>query len=148
VSASVTGVSADVDLPLTGGCGCGAVRFEVGEPPMSAVYCHCTRCQSRTGTGAALSARVAPGSVRVVQGAEHVRSWRPEGGLAKDFCGECGSALFASDPESGEVAAVRFGAFDADPGVRADARQFVAYAPAWAPIPDDGLPRFGERRPS
>jgi hypothetical protein len=141
-------MAGDVDVPLTGGCGCGAVRFEVGEPPVGALYCHCTRCQARTGTGAALSARVAPGSVRVVQGAEHVRSWRPEGGLAKEFCGQCGSALFASDPDSGEVAAVRFGAFDADPGVRADAHQFVAYAPPWDPIPDDGLPRFGERRPS
>jgi hypothetical protein len=144
----VPGVSGDVDLPLTGSCGCGAVRFEVDAPPVSAVYCHCTRCQARTGTGAALSARVAPGSVRVVQGGEHVRRWTPEGGLAKDFCGQCGSALFASDPESGEVAVVRFGAFDADPGVRPDARQFVAYAPPWAPIPDDGLPRFAERRPS
>jgi hypothetical protein len=139
---------AQVDLPLTGGCGCGAVRFEVDAPPVSALYCHCTRCQRRTGTAAAASARVAPGSVRVVRGEEHVRRWMPEGGLAKDFCGECGSALFASDPESGEMVVVRFGAFDADPGVRPEARQFVADAAAWEPIPDDGLPRFGERRPS
>ena len=134
-----------VDLPLTGGCGCGAVRFEIDAPLVSALYCHCTRCQRRTGTAAAASARVAPGSLRVVRGQEHVRRWTPEGGLAKDFCGECGSALFASDPESGEVAVVRFGAFDADPGVRPDARQFVADAAAWEPIPDDGLPRSPAR---
>jgi hypothetical protein len=29
---------------LTAGCGCGAVRFEVTEPLVSARYCHCTRC--------------------------------------------------------------------------------------------------------
>jgi hypothetical protein len=138
----------DVDLPLTGGCGCGAVRFEVDAPPVGAVYCHCTRCQRRSGTAAAASARVAPGSVRVVGGAEHVRRWTPEGGLAKAFCGDCGSALFALDPDSGEIVVVRFGAFDADPGVRPDARQFVAYAAPWEPIPDDGLPRYPERRPS
>jgi hypothetical protein len=32
------------DLPLTGGCNCGAVRFEVTEPLVAASYCHCKRC--------------------------------------------------------------------------------------------------------
>jgi len=37
------------------------------------------------------------------------------------------------------------GGFDEDPGVRPAFHQFTAYAPAWAPVPDDGLPRFEER---
>jgi hypothetical protein len=32
------------DLPLTGGCNCGAVRFEVTAPLVAASYCHCRRC--------------------------------------------------------------------------------------------------------
>jgi hypothetical protein len=136
-----------VSLPLTGGCGCGAVRFEVDAVPTGAVYCHCTRCQHRTGTAAAASARVEPGSVRVVRGEDRLGVWAPEGGWLKVFCGDCGSALFASDPETSEVLAVRLGAFDGDPGVRPGARQFVAYAAPWEPIPDDGLPRFAERAP-
>ena len=43
---------------------------------------------------------------------------------------------------------VRLGAFDDDPGVRPSYRQFVAYAVPWEPLPDDGLERFPERRPS
>jgi hypothetical protein len=43
---------------------------------------------------------------------------------------------------------VRLGAFDDDPGIRPEFRQFVAYAAVWDPIPDDGLPRFPERRPA
>ena len=43
-------------LPLTGGCLCGAVRYEVTEPLVSASYCHCTRCQRRTGTAASAQA--------------------------------------------------------------------------------------------
>jgi hypothetical protein len=38
------------------------------------------------------------------------------------------------------------GAFDRDPGIRPSARYFVAYAVPWEPIPDDGLPRFEEKR--
>jgi len=138
----------DVALPLTGGCGCGGVRFEVAEQPTGAMYCHCTRCQHRTGTAAAVSAYVAPGSVRVVAGEELLRGWRPGGGFDKVFCSACGSALFARDPDSGAVRAVRMGAFDTDPGVRPTARQFVAYAAPWEPIPDDGLPRYPERAPA
>ena len=134
-------------LPLTGGCNCGAVRFEVSAPPVTATYCHCTRCQKRTGGAASASAVSAPGSVTVTAGEEHLRDWRLSDGLAKTFCAECGSHLFARDPETGEVRAIRMSAFDADPGVRPEARQFVAYAAAWEPIPDDGLPRFDERRP-
>ena len=41
-----------------------------------------------------------------------------------------------------------FGVFDADPGIRPSCHQFVAYAAVWDTIPDDGLPRFPERRPA
>jgi hypothetical protein len=140
--------TSDVTLPLTGGCGCGAVRFEVSEPLISAVYCHCTRCQRRTGAGAAASARVKPGSFRLVAGEEHVRVWAPEGGFEKAFCAECGSALFARDPQDHDNMGARLGTFDGDPGIRPSARQFTAYAAVWEPIPDDGLPRFPERRPA
>jgi len=133
--------------PLTGGCGCGAVRFEVSEPLVSARYCHCTRCQHRTGTAASASAAVVPGSFRIVQGEDRIKAWKPEGGAEKWFCGDCGSALFTRDPEDPERVGIRLGSFDGDPGVRPSARQFVAYAAAWEPIPEDGLTRYPERRP-
>ncbi len=137
-----------IALPLTGGCGCGVVRFEIAAPLIAAAYCHCTRCQRRTGTAVQASARVEPASFRVVAGEEHVRGWFAGDGLEKAFCGECGSALFARRPEDGAVTIVRLGALDGDPGIRPSAHQFVAYAAPWEPIPDDGLPRFPERIPS
>jgi hypothetical protein len=135
------------DFKLTGGCGCGGVRFEVTEPLVSARYCHCTRCQRRTGTAAAPSAAPAPGSFHITQGEELLRAWKPEGGFEKWFCGECGSALFSRSPHDPDQLAVRLGAFDGDPGVRPSARQFVASAAVWEPLPDDGLPRYPERPP-
>lgn len=128
-------------LPLTGGCLCGAVRFEVSQPPLMATYCHCRRCQRRTGTAASAQARVAPGSVRVVVGAEHVRAYEPPDGFAKLFCSICGSALFSRRLDADDVWSVRMGAFDDDPGVRPAHRQWVSSAAAWEPLPDDGLPR-------
>jgi hypothetical protein len=133
---------------LTGGCLCGGVRFELAEPPVGAAYCHCTRCQRRTGTAASPSARIAPGSLRITAGEELIRSYEPPtGGFVKDFCSACGSALWSRDPKDHEVSGVRMGAFDTDPGVRPANRQFVAYAASWEPVPDDGLPRYPESRP-
>jgi hypothetical protein len=134
-------------LPITGGCGCGAVRFEVSEPFLSAGYCHCTRCQRRSGTAASANARAVPGSVRIVQGESDLRGWIPEGGREKVFCVRCGSALFSREPGAADYTGVRLGAIDGDPGVRPQSRAFVAYAASWEAIPDDGLPRYEETRP-
>ncbi|HEV8202058.1 MAG TPA: GFA family protein [Candidatus Polarisedimenticolia bacterium] len=131
---------------LTGGCLCGQVRFEVRKPLQFAGYCHCTRCQRRTGTGAAVSARIEPGSLRVLSGEGNIKAYRPADGFAKVFCTNCGGALWSQSPKDPEVISVRMGAFDADPGVRASYRQYVAYAAKWEPIPEDGLPRFPEAR--
>jgi hypothetical protein len=135
------------ELPLTGGCMCGGVRFEIDEPLVSAGWCHCRRCQRRTGTPASAQARIASGSLRIVQGEHLLREYRPEKGWAKVFCGECGSSLWSRSHGDPEQRAVRLGAFDGDPGIRPSYRQFVAYAAPWEPIPNDGLPRFPERRP-
>jgi hypothetical protein len=137
------------ELPLTGGCMCGAVRFEVEAPLVSAGWCHCTRCRRRTGTPASVQARVAPGSLRLRSGEEALREYVPDdGGWPKVFCGECGSALWSRSPDDPGVFSVLLGAFDGDPGIRPGYRQFVAYAAPWEPIPDDGLPRFPERKPA
>ena len=133
-------------LPLTGGCNCGAVRYEVSEPLVRASYCHCRRCQRRSGTAASAQAHPAPESFRIVAGEDKLRVWRPESGGEKWFCEECGSALFGSNPAHPESIGIRMGTFDDDPDVRPSVRQFVAYAAPWEPIPDDGLPRFPESR--
>jgi hypothetical protein len=131
---------------LTGACLCGEVRFEITRPLGRAGYCHCTRCQRRTGTAAAASAALEPDSVRFTSGEELVKAWKPDDGWAKLFCSSCGSALFSQSPESDHPGAVRLGAIAGDPGVRPSYHQFVSYAAPWEPIPDDGLERYPERR--
>jgi hypothetical protein len=130
---------------LTGGCLCGGVRFELSEPPLSAGYCHCTRCQRRTGGGSSAQARIDGRAFRLVAGEDLVKCWRhPDGGFAKCFCGECGAHLFSRHPDDPAQMSVRMGAFDTDPGVPLTWRQFVRYAAPWEPIPDDGIERFEE----
>lgn len=130
---------------IEGGCLCGKIRFEVTSPPTRAAYCHCTRCQRRTGTGSSVSAMVPAEGFKLLSGEDHLGSWRhPDGGSAKYFCRDCGAHLFAIHPDHPSRVNIRMAAFDSDPGVRPTLHQYVAYAPPWEPIPDDGLERFSE----
>jgi hypothetical protein len=133
--------------PLTGGCLCGRVRFELSEPVKSAGYCHCTRCQRRTGTGSSAGARIDGTAFRLLSGEDLIKAWQhPDGGFEKCFCGECGGHLFSRDADDHTQMSIRMGAFDGDPGIRPSWRMFTDYAAVWEPIPDDGLERFGEGR--
>lgn len=77
---------------LSGGCHCGAIRYEVeGEPAYSAL-CHCTDCRRQTGApmvGWALFGnarfRVTRGEAAVYASSEHGR---------RHFCPACGTSLF------------------------------------------------------
>jgi hypothetical protein len=134
---------------LSGRCLCGAVRFRLATPAKGAAYCHCTRCQRRTGTSSSAQAQIDGSGFRFLSGEQQVKTWRhPDGGFEKAFCGECGAHLFSRNPDDHTQMAIRMSAFEGDPGVRPTRRSFVAYAAEWEPIPDDGLERYDESRPA
>ena len=136
------------DAPLTGSCPCGTVRFAVTAPFTTAGYCHCNRCQRRSGTLAALSAMVEADGFAIVAGRDAITTWRPEGGFPKSFCAHCGGHLFSGEPDGGTPVGVRLGAVDGDPGIRPRWRQWMDSVPDWHDVPDDGLPRFPQARPA
>ena len=134
---------------LTGHCTCGAIAFEVTEPLTASGWCHCTRCQRRTGTPASPSGATAPGSFRITRGEELVTEWPPPGGgNIKAFCSRCGGHLYSRRPDGWEAVVIRLGAVDGDPGIRPQYRQYVGNAAVWADVPDDGLPRYEGPRPA
>ncbi len=134
------------DTPVQGGCLCGAVRYELTAPLLSAGYCHCTHCQRRTGTGSSANCRVPQAGFRLLSGADRLRAFQPPEGVPKLFCVTCGSALFSGDPFTDDEVAVRLGTLDRDPGVVLQYRQFVDSAAAWEPVPQDGLTRWSRSR--
>jgi hypothetical protein len=76
----------------TGGCLCGAVRYEVRGPLRPIVACHCTQCRRMTGHFlAATAAHEADLSVTRGTG---LRWYDSSAGARRGFCAECGSTLF------------------------------------------------------
>jgi hypothetical protein len=87
-----------------------------------------------------------PGAFRIVSGHDQLREWKPDGGGEKWFYGTYGSSVYAHALITRTPIGIRMGTFDDDPGIVPSARQFVAYAAPWEPIPNDGLPRHPESR--
>jgi hypothetical protein len=135
------------ESPLTGGCLCGGVRYEVTAPFRRANHCHCSRCRRHSGTFGLSQGRVPREGFRLVQGEELVRVFDP-GGAVKAFCVRCGSSLFGGTWPSGPEVSIRLGSLDGDPGIRPQYRSFVASRAPWDELPDDGLPRHDEAPPA
>ena len=135
---------ASPDNPLRGRCVCGAVRFEITAPLREARYCHCHRCQQRTGSTFSVNAELDAADYRLLSGEDRLAFWQPPDGQAKWYCLDCGGQLFSRPPGEAEVVFVRLGAIVGDPGIRPQYRQWLSSAATWEPIPEDGLPRFSE----
>jgi hypothetical protein len=134
--------------PITGGCLCGGVRFEISEPFVWANHCHCSRCRKHSGAFGGTQARVPRAGFRLLAGEDLIRVYRPEGGRVKAFCAVCGSSLFGGEWPEGEEISVRLGAIDGDPGIRPQVHTFVDSKAPWEEIPEDGRPRYPEGAPS
>ena len=136
------------ELPLTGGCLCGGVRYELTKPFRRANHCHCSLCRRHSGTFGLSQGRVPRDGFRLLRGEELVQVFGPpEGTAVKAFCSVCGSSLFGGDWPHGAEVSVRFGSLDGDPQIAPEYHSFVDSAPPWDVLPDDDLPRYADAKP-
>lgn len=135
----------NADELVSGSCLCGRVVFEISGAFRRANYCHCSRCRKHSGAAALAQGRVAREHFRLLQGAEAISTYTPDGGMAKAFCSVCGSSLFGGTWPDGPEVSVRLGCLDDDPVVRPQYHSYIASRAPWATLPDDGLPRFPGR---
>jgi hypothetical protein len=99
--------------PLTGGCACGAVRYECTAESVMAFNCHCRDCQRATG-GAYVPAVVIPRNALKVTGEVRYFGVRGESGqiLNRGFCPNCGSRLFGKPDFKPDLMVIVAGSLD------------------------------------
>ena len=129
----------------TGGCLCGAVRFEVLGPLRDVVLCHCGECRSWGGHVTAMTAAQAA-HLRFVtdSGLRWIDSPRSAARARRGFCGECGASLFWDAPDR-ETISIAAGALDEPTGLRTtsqiyteDAGDYYEIDPALEASPGSG----------
>src|SRR5262249_39477954 len=87
---------------ITGGCACGAIRYEVTAEPIVTFNCHCRDCQKTTGGAYAPVFYVPANAFKITKGTPKYFGTTSEmiGDNVRGFCPECGSRLFGGKPIS------------------------------------------------
>ncbi len=131
--------------PITGGCLCGAVRYEVSEPPIETGTCHCRMCQRWTGSAFMTMARFSRAALRFTKGEPKLH--RSSSIKEKGFCPDCGSSLFdrylvrkGARFFKPDMVWVQLGTLDQPEAVSIDFHYGVETQLPWVHF-DDGLPR-------
>lgn len=93
-------------MKVDGQCHCGAIRFDAEIDPEQIVVCHCTDCQMLSGTAFRVVAFCAEDAFVLRQGEPKVYVKTAESGRprAQGFCGDCGSAIYATSVGEGPKA--------------------------------------------
>jgi DNA-binding SARP family transcriptional activator len=84
-------MSGDKTVPVTGGCLCGEVRYQISGPAVESLFCHCRMCQKFTGGTVVASSSHPTETVRFTKGAPKYYKSSPLG--ERGFCANCGSGL-------------------------------------------------------
>ncbi|MBV8536891.1 MAG: GFA family protein [Alphaproteobacteria bacterium] len=116
----------------TGGCACGAVRYEVSGEPFRAFNCHCRHCQQATGTGHA-SVVVFPRAAVKMTGETREFSRRADSGaqMVRGFCPSCGSPLYGKPQANPDYIGLFVGSLDDSIRFKPQAAIFTASAQPW-----------------
>lgn len=124
-----------MDRLFSGGCSCGAVRFEVSGEPLRTGLCHCTTCRKETGSVYNAFA-VWPRAQFTASG-----EWRDWEG--RSFCAVCGSSLFSLRDDEAEV---KLGSLDDAPtDLTPDYELWIKRREHWLP-PLDGIAQYAQDR--
>lgn len=114
----------------TGGCLCGAVRFDLSEKPTRYDACHCGMCRKFSG-GIELGIEISP-DIIVWTGEEHIQTYASSEWAERGFCKICGSSLFwrmtASGPSQGFLS-LSAGSLDSLDGLVLEKEIYIDHKP-------------------
>jgi hypothetical protein len=136
-----------VTEPYTGGCACGAIRYEVDGDPIVMNQCQCRQCQRDSGTGHSSHLTFSGARVALSGGASEWTVVGEQGTRkSRGFCPTCGAPVYIRFPDVAELFVVSAASLD-DPGrFKPQLVLWGSAGHAWDPL-DPALPRFEKMPP-
>ena len=88
-------------MKIDGGCHCGYIAYEAEVDPAKVLICHCTDCQTLSGSAFRTVAFTEPGTFKVRSGELKIYVKTAESGNKRQqsFCPECGTPIFSTSPD-------------------------------------------------
>jgi hypothetical protein len=101
------------ELPITGGCQCGAARYTISAAPLALLACHCRECQKQSASAFGMSLIVHRASVTLTQGETRTWSRKADSGttVACVFCVTCGTRVWHAR-EGFDIVSIKGGSLD------------------------------------
>jgi hypothetical protein len=129
----------------TGGCMCGAVRYEATGEPLVVGHCHCLSCRRHTGAPVVTFVAFEAHQVRFSKGDRKIYHSSP--GVGRGFCAQCGTPL-TWEAESNRlvdktIIEFHISTLDNPDAYVPDRHWFHSERIAWFDVADD-LPRYRE----
>jgi hypothetical protein len=133
---------------FSGGCACGAIRYESSEAPVAMVNCHCRDCQRAGGSAYSPTVVVRATALRFTAGEPTYFGVTAESGsrVRRAFCAACGAPLLATTSIRPNVIGVRAGSLDDPSWFRPTADVWTSSAQPWDVMHSD-VPNFPKDRP-
>ena len=129
-------------LPLTGGCFCGGLRYELAGEPHLAYICHCTDCQHLTSSAFSVALTVTDSAFRLTKGEPQRLQKTADSGriIARWICPDC-ACWVTSDPQPGAapgemIRRVRAGSLDDTSWLRPTAHYWTRSRQPWVVLPE------------
>ena len=131
---------------VSGGCQCGAVRYELDGPLGRAYACHCQDCQKQSASAFSVSIPVLRNGLRVEGPVAAFEKLSESGAITSGFfCQRCGSRIFHVSSRSPDVATLKAGTLDDTTSILPVSHLWVSRKQPWVRL-DPGVPSF-ERQP-
>jgi hypothetical protein len=133
---------------LTGGCACGAIRYECSTDSPQSFNCHCRDCQRATGSAYASALVVPAAALKITSGTAKFYSVKADSGrtTSRGFCPQCGSPVFGKIAEMPEIAVITAASLDDPSTHKPTADFFTSSAQPWD-FMNPELPKF-EKEPA
>ena len=132
----------------SGGCACGAIRYEINDKPVVENHCQCRDCQRRSGTGHGSYLVFSDRAKATITG--EARTWRVAGDSGNEkihaFCANCGTPVYLAFAAMPTVIAVHACSLDAPERFRPSLVTYTVRALDWDPM-DPRLAKF-EKMPT